>query len=103
MPIPIYIFFGVLKRHGGFIEDKDNVLYRTKHLNRIYPEIKTDLIAMWDVDAVVDKKAVMEAVNSIRSREADVAYPYNGIFLDTSEVMRKYYIKMRDVRVLHRN
>jgi len=86
-----------------FIEDKDSILYRTKHLNDVIPEVKTDLIALWDVDIVVDKKAVLEAVSFVRDGRADVAYPYNGICLETSEILRSYYLKKRDVRILHRN
>lgn len=86
-----------------FIEDKDNVLYRTKHLNDIIPKIETDLIALWDVDIVVDKKVVFDAVSSVREGRADVSYPYNGICLETSEIFRSYYLKARDVRMLYRN
>ena len=99
------ILASLLPRKVAYIfrEDKDNVLYRTKHLNQVIPTIHTDMIALWDVDVVIDKKAVIEAVSSIRLGNADVAFPYNGMCFDTSEVLRNYYLKRPDVRILHRN
>lgn len=86
-----------------FIEDKDNVFYRTKYFNQLTSEIKSPIIALWDADVVIDKKAILESVNNIRTYNADISYPYNGIFLETSDIMRKYYLKTKDIRVLYRN
>jgi predicted glycosyltransferase involved in capsule biosynthesis len=86
-----------------FAEDKDNVLYRTKHLNEIIPAIKTPIIALWDADIVVDKKAIIEAIGKVRTKDADVAYPYNGICLNIPEIIRSYYLRTKDVRILYRN
>ena len=73
-----------------FIEDKDNVFYRTKYFNQATIATETPIIALWDTDVVIDKKAIVEAVNSIRTNNADIAYPYSGIFLETSDIIRKY-------------
>lgn len=86
-----------------FIEDKDDVFFRTKYFNMVMSDLKTPLVALWDSDVVVDKKAIVEAVNKIRTGEADIASPYNGSCLETSEIMRDYYLKSMDIRILHRN
>ncbi|HCC50777.1 MAG TPA: hypothetical protein DEQ30_00940 [Porphyromonadaceae bacterium] len=86
-----------------FIEDKDNIFHRTKYFNQITAEIETPIVALWDADVVIDKKAILEAADQIRTNHADIAYPYNGVFLETSEIMRKFYLKTKDIRVLYRN
>ncbi|GAB6122096.1 galactosyltransferase-related protein [Dysgonomonas termitidis] len=86
-----------------FIEDKDNVFHRTFYFNQLTNEIDTPIMALWDTDVVIDKKAIVEATNYIRTNNADIAYPYNGIFLETSDILRKYYLKTKDIRVLYRN
>lgn len=86
-----------------FIEDKDNVFFRTKYFNRIISSVETPIVALWDTDVVIDRKAIIEAVDKIRVGDADIAYPYNGVFLETSDIMRRYYLETGDVRRLHRN
>ncbi len=86
-----------------FIEDKDNVFYRTKYFNQLTATIETPIIALWDTDVVIDRNAIVEAIESIRTNNADIAYPYNGVFMETSEIMRQYYLKTKDIRVLFRN
>ncbi len=86
-----------------FIEDKDNVFYRTKYFNQFTSILETPIIALWDTDVVIDKNAIVEAVESIRMNNADIAYPYNGVFWETSEIMRQYYLKTKDIRTLYRN
>lgn len=86
-----------------FNEDKDSVFYRTKYFNKFTLESKTPIIALWDTDVVIDKKAIIESIEIIRANEADIAYPYNGIFLETSEIIRKHYLKTKDIRFLYRN
>ena len=86
-----------------FREDKDPILYKTKHFNAMMPDVSTQYIAIWDADVVVDKKAVLEAVAMLRSQTADAAYPYNGKCYNTSEILRTLFFKRKDIRVLYRH
>lgn len=86
-----------------FIEDKDDIFHRTYYFNLLVSEIKTPIVALWDTDVVIDKKTITKAVYEIRTNNAEVAYPYNGIFLETSDILRKYYLKKKDIRILYRN
>ena len=86
-----------------FKEDKDPVLYKTRHFNAMIPDVATKYIAIWDADVAVDKKAVLEAVTKLRSEEADVAWPYNGICYNTSEILRTLFMKRKDIRILYRH
>ena len=81
-----------------FIEDKDPVLYKTRHINQMSVSIKTPYLSIWDADIIPDKKAIIECVEQLRNKEADVAYPYNGICYDIPKSLKSLYFKKRDIR-----
>lgn len=85
-----------------FIEDKDPVLYKTKHINQMAKFVTTPYISIWDADIIPDKKAIIESISHLRNEKADVAYPYNGICYDISQLIKSLYFKKKDVRLLHR-
>lgn len=86
-----------------FIEDKDPVFHRTKYRNLMAKAVKTTFLAIWDVDVLVDKKQIICAMEKLRRDDADMAYPYDGRFYDTSEIIRKHYMKKPQMRILHKN
>ena len=86
-----------------FIEDKDPVFYRTKHLNTISKDVKTAITGIWDADVIMDSAQIIEAVAQLRSKNYDVAYPYNGRFLDTSYIIRNHYFIHKDINFLKNN
>ena len=85
-----------------FIEDKDPVMYRTKYHNYMAKNVKTKYLSIWDADIVVDKNSVCDAMKHLRE-EADVAYPYNGYFYEVPEIIKGFYFKHKDVRILKRH
>lgn len=44
----------------------------------------------------------MDTVNTLRSSQADIAYPYNGIVYQTSDILRRYYLNTIDIKVLYK-
>ncbi|GHU83025.1 hypothetical protein FACS189415_4510 [Bacteroidia bacterium] len=86
-----------------FIEDKDPVLHKTKYYNQILLETETPFFSIWDADAISDKKHIEEAVTLLRSEEADVVYPYKGVFLETESIIRELFLKKNSISVLNRN
>ena len=70
-------------------------------MNRLL--INTPTITIWDSETNIDKKSVMDAVNALRSSHADIAYPYNGIVYQTSDILRRYYLNNKDIKVLYKN
>ena len=100
---------GILKRLIGhsvsysFIEDKDPVFHRTKHLNTISKEINTDIIGVWDADIILGNAQIIEAAQQIRDGNCDFAYPYDGRFLDISEIIRNYFLVHKDIDFLKKN
>lgn len=99
------ILQSLLNRHirYEFIEDKDPVLYKTKHINQMTKFVTTPCISIWDADIVPDKKAVMECLEQLRSRKADITLPYNGICYDIAQSIKSLYFKKKDIRILHRH
>ena len=85
-----------------FIEDYDEVFYRTMYINLMVNQATTPMVAVWDADVIVPAAQIEEAVQSIRAG-ADVAYPYDGHFYDTSEIIREEYLKARRLSLLMRN
>jgi predicted glycosyltransferase involved in capsule biosynthesis len=86
-----------------FIEDKDPVLYKTKHFNQMVRQVKTAYLAIWDADIVVDKRAIVDCADKLRKNEADVTYPYNGICFDVPDIVKNAFLKKEDVRFLFRH
>lgn len=91
------------KIHYEFVEDKDPVLYKTRHLNQMVMQVGTPYLAIWDTDIIVDKNAVISCVKQLRKNEADVAYPYNGICYDIPYSVKHLFLKKKDVRFLFRH
>jgi hypothetical protein len=100
---------GILKRLIGhsvsyyFFEEKDPIFHRTKHLNTISEKTNTDIIGIWDADVILESTQIIEAVQQLRDKNCDFAYPYDGRFLDTSEIIRNHYLLYKDINFLKRN
>jgi Galactosyltransferase. len=90
------------KTRYEFLEDKDPVMYRTKYHNYMAKNVQTKFLSIWDADVVVDKNAICDAMRHLRE-DADVAYPYNGVFYEVPEIIKRGYFKHQDVRTLKRH
>ena len=69
-------------------------------MNRLL--INTPITANWHSETNIDKKSVMDADNALRSSHADIAYPYNGIVYQTSDLLRRYYLITNDIKALYK-
>lgn len=85
-----------------FVEDHDNVFYRTKYLNQMTEMTTTPYEGIWDTDVIIDKAQITEAVTKLREH-FDVVYPFDGHAYETSDIIREEYFKHRDLRILKRN
>lgn len=86
-----------------FIEDKDPVFHRTKYINLMLKKTRTKIVANWDCDIIAIPKQIIDSIKAIRSGIYDIAYPYNGICLDTSDIIRYLYFVNEDLKVLLSN
>jgi predicted glycosyltransferase involved in capsule biosynthesis len=96
---------GILKKllkrkiHYIFIEDRDPVFYRTKYLNQMTVISTTKFIAIWDADVIIKKEQIIDSAEKLRNGY-EVAFPFDGEFLDTSEILRELYATTRNLNVL---
>ena len=85
-----------------FIEDMDPVLHKTKYYNNMVKMVSTKYLSIWDTDAAIDKNAICDSMKHLRE-EADVAYPYCGLFYEVPNVIKRLYFKQKDIRILKRH
>ena len=90
------------KTRYQFIQDNDPVMYRTKYHNYMANNVHTKFLSIWDADVAIDKNAICDAMKHLRE-EADVAYPYNGFFYDVHDIIKRFYFKHKDIRILKRH
>lgn len=91
------------KARYEFIEDNDPVLYKTWYFNRMINQLNTPIVSIWDADVIVEAEAILECVKQVRDLHADLSLPYNGLCFDTSDIIRKLYIKSNNIGILKRN
>lgn len=83
-----------------FFEDKDPIFHRTKYINLIAKNVDTEIISVWDADIILEADQILDSVQKLQTDNYDVAYPYNGEFLDTSDILRNYYWLHRNIDFL---
>lgn len=75
----------------AFHEDHDPILHRTRCINQMLDATEEPIVAVWDVDVIVPKAQVVQAVETLREG-GDFVYPYEHNFYDTSDLLRERYI-----------
>lgn len=85
-----------------FIEDYDTVFYRTKYLNIMTKESDTPYVGIWDTDVVIPKEQIIDAIQKLRERY-EIAYPYDGHFYDTTDIIREQFWKTGNIQILIKN
>ena len=70
-------------------------------MNRLL--INTPTITIWDSETNIDKKSVMDTVNTLHSSHADIAHPYNGFVYQTLDILPRNYLNNKDIKVLYKN
>lgn len=87
----------------SFYEDWDPIFHRTKYLNILAKKGISKYIAIWDADIIISIKQIIDAVTRLRNNAVDVAFPYDGHFYDTTEIIRSIYFEQYDFSVLCEN
>jgi len=85
-----------------FVEDKDPVFYRTKYLNIMTRQSFTPYVGIWDADVIIPKEQILDSIEKLR-QGVEIAYPYDGHFYDTSNVIRELYTQNKSIKFLERN
>ena len=95
-------FYSLLKPNAvtySFITDDDPVFHRTRHINQLIGQIKEKFISIWDIDVIAPPNQVYKSVELLRNG-IDFVYPYNHLFLDTSNVLRNEFVRSRSIEIL---
>ncbi|MGD9556803.1 MAG: galactosyltransferase-related protein [Mangrovibacterium sp.] len=86
-----------------FQEDNDSVFYRTKYINQMVRTVDTPYVSVWDADVITPVDQIVQAIELLRTGEADFIYSYEKQFLDTSFIIRKLFIQERKMEILEQN
>lgn len=86
-----------------FVQDYDPIFHRTHYINQLVKQSRTQLVAVWDCDVLVQPTQIVESVKLLREAKADFVLPYKDHFLDTSAPIRELYIYSRDLDLLVNN
>ena len=86
-----------------FLMDKDPIFYKTKYLNILTRQVDTPIVSIWDADVILDHVQIVDAVDKLRADAYDIAYPYDGDFLDTSDILREHYCLHHDLDFLKKH
>ena len=83
-----------------FIKDDAPVFHHTRYRNEMIKICTTPYIAVWDVDVVAPLNQLSCAVDKLRSKEALVTWPYDGICHFVQEKTGNRFIATGDIEVL---
>jgi hypothetical protein len=83
-----------------FIEDNDDIFYRTKYLNHVTRQTPTAYLAIWDSDVIVHSRQIFAALEWLRNGLCDFAFPYDGVFIDTGVEPRSNYLCNQGIDML---
>lgn len=87
----------------NFAQKDDPIFHKTWCLNKLSKMVNTNIISIWDADVLIPAAQLIDSVSAIRSQKYDVAYPYDGEFLDTSFIIRKHYCIYKNIDFLITN
>lgn len=83
-----------------FVTDYDPVYYRTKYINEMCDMVQTEYLSVWDADVIFPVEQIVQSMELLRSGECDFCYPYSGIFMDTSDIIRQMYMENGNLAML---
>jgi predicted glycosyltransferase involved in capsule biosynthesis len=86
-----------------FVQDNDPIFYRTYYINILAKEVRTPYLGVWDTDVICPFEQLNKAIEILQNNEADFVYPYDKLFLDTSEILRRLFLKYGDISFLLKN
>jgi len=72
--------FGYFRQWCDYRHFRLPYFHRTLVLNELAKEARTDIVCNFDADVFIVPMAMILAVESLRSKENDFTYPYNGKF-----------------------
>jgi hypothetical protein len=59
-------------------------------------------VGIWDTDVIIPHEQITDAANKLREGY-EIAYPYDGRFYDTTDIVRELYLKTESIKTLIKN
>ncbi len=87
----------------NFVEDKDPIFYRTYYLNQMTLRVHTEFMALWDADVLAPPAQVIQSMEMLRNQDTEVVFPYDGNFMEVSELLRIRYLSTQQIKSLTHN
>ena len=83
-----------------FIEDRNEIFHRTKWINRLISMVKTPYVAVWDADAIAPPDQIVTAVKMLRSKVAEMSFPYDGRYYSCDKITSGLFKRIPDIEIL---
>lgn len=83
-----------------FIKDPDSVFHRTKWINKLISLAETPYVGIWDADAISPPEQIIRSVETLRSGEAVMSFPYDGRFYACDKISCEVFKKTLDFKAL---
>jgi len=77
--------------------------YRTKVNNKLIEKAVTPFIAIYDTDVILPSLQIIESINLLRDKHADMVYPYDGTFLNMDSLSASIFSKFLEDGFLVQN
>jgi predicted glycosyltransferase involved in capsule biosynthesis len=86
-----------------FVKDLNPIFHHTFYLNYLYRFVNSPIIAGWDTDIITFPKQIVDTVYAVETGDTILGLPYNGIMLNTNNLIVDIYKNTRNVEDLARN
>ena len=85
-----------------FIESYDPIFHRTHYINLAEKESVSPYLVIWDADVIISPSQIKQAVRYLRKGKADIVFPYDGRFFDTTSLIRELYMRNNSIEFLQK-
>jgi len=85
-----------------FVRDDNPVFHRQIYNNRLLTEAATPFVVKYDLDAIVIPTLMYNAVVTLRYDRYQIAYPFDGRFINVKGALRSAFLKKPDIRLLYK-
>jgi len=82
-----------------YIHDEDQLFHRTRINNLLIKKASTPTVVLCDIDAVVPVEQIIQAVELLRSHNADIVLPYDGCFISVDNLFKLVFEKILDPEI----
>lgn len=83
-----------------FVYDENPVFHRTHYINRMLSKVSTDIVGIWDTDAVAPITQLWHAYQMISDKQTVMIYPYDGRFWYINDFFSSLFCEKLDLNII---